>query len=38
MLAQNSSFSKQTLRGATGASFCRNLDQEEALETPNAEL
>ena len=38
MWAQNESFSKQNLQGATAASFCRILDREEALESSNAEL
>ena len=35
---QNSSFSKQTLQGATAASFYRILDRDTALESSNAEL
>ena len=38
MYHQNPSFSKQTVQGATEASFCRNLDREEVLESPNAEF
>ena len=38
MLAQKKGFSKQTLKEATGASFCLILDQDKALESPNAEL
>ena len=38
MLAQNHPFSKQTLQGATAASFCRILDRKEALECSNVEI
>ena len=38
MYPQTHSFSKQTLQGATEASFGRILDREEALENSNAEL
>ena len=31
-------FSRQTLQGATSASFCRNLDRDTALESSNVEL
>ena len=31
-------FSSQTFQGATGASLCRILDRDTALESSNAEL
>ena len=37
-VASKQHFSKQTLQGATAASFCRILDRDTALESSDAEL